>query len=77
MKNSIYKQYKNDLKQFAKELSFSDKPARRMALNDYLDIISRDLNVDAMKGRATDKQAALYYKWLESLTCELHERNIK
>ena len=68
MQHLIYLQEKNNFIQFAKSLSNSDKPAKRMYLNDYLDSIIKN-NTFLHLG---EKRENLYFGWLENLCVRLH-----
>jgi hypothetical protein len=73
MKNTLYLEYKEDLKQFAIDMKKAypdDKPLVRMALNDRLDSIIKDLPFN----RISEKRKELYINWLSSYVCELHPK---
>lgn len=56
---------------FAKNLSFDDKPLRRMEINDYVDNLSKQ----EMNG-ISEKKAELYKERLSDLACKLHDKNL-
>lgn len=74
MKHDIYLESKKLLKSQAKELkrTNSDKGYIRYELNSALDSAIKQINWYAMKGRISEKLAALYSKWLDLFTCSLH-----
>ena len=68
MKHTIYLNEKTNFIEFSKTLPNDDKPAKRMALNDYLDSIIKS-NVFLQFGQ---KRENLYFNWLENLCRNLH-----
>jgi len=76
MNNSIYNNAKAILIDTAKEAKRTtnnkDKAYIRQCINDQLDNLTRDLSWHEMKENISEKQNALYSKWLESLACSLH-----
>jgi len=68
-----YSEAKNELKQYAKEVKRvykNDKPAQRLALNNYCDLMMTLL----AQPRNGYSEAKLYQyeTWLTNLTCKLH-----
>ena len=69
MKNlSEYQQAKNELRSFAENISNSDKPAKRMAINDQTDSIIKDNRWL----KFSDKKQNQYFNWLSDFACTLH-----
>ena len=74
MNNSIYNEAKKLVHSQAKELKrlSDDKPYIRYELNNLCDDLTRQFNWYAMKGKISEKQAALYSVWLSSFTGDMH-----
>jgi len=74
MKNNIYINAKQIIKQEAKQLkrNNTDKPYIREVLNNLCDQLSSEFSWYAMKGKISEKQAFLYSLWLSSFTADMH-----
>lgn len=74
MKNSIYLNAKELVRDQAKEFKrlSNDKPYIRYELNNLCDQLCKQFNHYAMKGKISEKQAALYSFWLSSFTADMH-----
>lgn len=77
MVNTIYQNAKALLIKQAKEIkrTNSDKGYIRYELNNLCDSICRQFNYYAMKEVITEKRAALYCRWIDSLTASLHPKD--
>jgi CxxC motif-containing protein (DUF1111 family) len=70
MKNSEYQQAKAELKEVAKLVKRSnrnDKPFIRQTINDYCDMLCRDLSLSLSDARRNQ-----YQNWLHNLAANLH-----
>lgn len=76
MKNSIYQNAKQLIKDHAKEIkrTTKDKGYIRQSLNDLCNNMISQFNWYAMKERISDKQAKLYAVWLNSFTADQHPK---
>ena len=68
MKHTIYLNEKRNFIEFSKTLPNDDKPAKRMALNDYFDGITKS----TVFLRFSDGKRKMYLCWLENICCNLH-----
>ena len=67
-----YRNYAKPLIEFARSLGFKDRPARRMAINNEVDRMSKE----EMK-HLDDDVRDRYTERLSDLACELHNKNLK
>lgn len=72
MNNDLYKQLKKRITLTADNLDFSDKPKRRMILNDLLDDIIRQIDFEVMREWISEKRGELYKTWLTNYTIQRH-----
>lgn len=74
--NSIYKNAKQNLLTYSKELKRTtdkgDKAYIRMCLNDFTDSLCKQLGWHKMKEDISEAQYNLFCVWLQNLTCKLH-----
>lgn len=74
MKHTKYNYLKEQINEVAKACPLNDdKPLRRMALNDELDAIDRDLSRDVLRDKITEKTKALWMKWLTNFVIFKHD----
>ena len=77
MKNTIYNNAKELIKQEAKTLKRQnpkDKPYVRECLNNLCDDLIKQFNHHAMKETISEKQANIYAYWLSSYTASQHPK---
>lgn len=76
MKNSIYQNARQLIKDQAKEIkrTTNDKGYIRQSLNDLCDDMISQFNYYAMKEKVSEKQAKLYAVWLASFTADQHPK---
>ena len=75
MDNSIYKHYKEQLKEIArteKRHNPNDRPRVRQVINDSLNDIINGLEWHQMREKISEAQKNIYCKWLENLAIKLH-----
>lgn len=72
--NDLYKRLKRDLGLTADGLGFTDKPRRRMILNDTLDLYIREINSEVFHERLSEKRANQFINWLTDYTIKRHEK---
>ena len=70
MKHTLYLKEKSKFIEFSKTLPNDDKPAKRMALNDYLDYIFKTGVFDSEN--TNSKRIEMYNDWLTNLCIKLH-----
>jgi len=74
MKHTIYLAYKDELRYIADGEQTSDKPMRRMALNDYTDSLTKRLSLTCRRETISQKQYDLYSNWLVNYCIKRHAK---
>ncbi len=73
--NEIYWNFKRQITELANELKgLNDRPARRMALNDNLDGICREMSLLTLREKLSERRARQYEIWLTDYTIKRHSR---
>lgn len=74
MINTTYTKYKSLLKNHADSIKTKDNALRRQMLNDYTDSLLRELDLERLREKISQKQYDLYSIWLTSYCGKRHEK---